>query len=99
DAGALRSRGGADGVLGTRTESIVTPGVGVLAITPAGPIRVDVAYNPSPAREYPLLARGADGGYRVVGAALYDPYGYDDPGAWTRFRRRLQLQLSMGAPF
>lgn len=98
DAGAVRTRGGG-GSLGRRTESIVTPGVGVLALTPAGPIRVDVAYDPSPARRYPVLVRESDGGYRLAGAALYDPYEYDDPGAWREFRRRLQLQLSMGTPF
>jgi hypothetical protein len=73
--------------------------VGVLALTPAGPVRVDVAYNPSPARQYPLLMRDAEGGYRLIGNVTYDPYTYDDPDAWTRFRRRLQLQLSMGTPF
>jgi translocation and assembly module TamA len=99
DAGAVRARGDAGSPLGTRTESIVTPGVGVLALTPAGPIRLDLAYNPSPAREYPLLARNPDGSYRLLGTAVYDPYTYDAPGAWTEFRRRLQLQLSMGTPF
>jgi translocation and assembly module TamA len=99
DAGAVRARGGADGPLGRRTESIVTPGVGVLALTPAGPIRVDVAYDPSPARRYPVLVRETGGDYRLAGTALYDPYEYDAPSAWTGFRRRLQLQLSMGTPF
>jgi hypothetical protein len=99
DAGAVRTRGGDAGPLGRRTESIVTPGVGVLALTPAGPIRVDVAYDPSPVRDYPLLVRDANGGYRLVGTAAYDPFRYDDPDAWTEFRRRLQLQLSMGTPF
>lgn len=99
DAGAVRTRGESGSPLGARTESVVTPGIGVLALTPAGPIRVDVAYNPSPVRTYPLLVRGSDGGYRLLGVVPYDPFGYDDPGAWTRFRRRLQFQLSMGAPF
>lgn len=99
DAGAVRTRGGSGSPLGARTESVVTPGVGVLALTPAGPIRVDVAYDPSPVRTYPLLVRSADGGYRLLGLVPYDPFGYDDPDAWTRFRRRLQFQLSMGTPF
>ncbi|HEX2079391.1 MAG TPA: POTRA domain-containing protein [Longimicrobium sp.] len=99
DAGAVRARGDPDGPLGTRTESIVTPGIGVLALTPAGPIRVDLAYNPSPARDYPLLARNADGTYLLLGTARYDPYTFDGADGWTEFRRRLQLQLSMGTPF
>lgn len=98
DAGAVRTRGGGAGGMGTRTESIVTPGVGVLAITPAGPIRVDLAYNPSRPGEYPLLIRDPDGRYRSLGTAEYNPFS-EDGGAWTRFRRRLQLQLSMGTPF
>lgn len=99
DAGTVRSRGAAGSPLGARTESVVTPGVGVLALTPAGPIRLDLAYNRSPVRTYPLLARGANGGYRLLRQVPYDAFGYDDPDAWTRFRRRLQFQLSMGTAF
>jgi outer membrane protein assembly factor BamA len=99
DAGAVRTRGEPGSPLAARTEAVVTPGVGGLALTPAGPIRLDVAYNPSPVRTYPLLVRGADGGYRLLGLLPYDPFAYDDPDAWTRFRRRLRFQLSMGTPF
>lgn len=99
DAGAVRARGDPGGPLGTRMESIVTPGVGVLVLTPVGPIRVDLAYTPSPARDYPLLARTAGGTYRLLGTARYDPYTFDGADGWTEFRRRLQLQLSMGTPF
>jgi outer membrane protein assembly factor BamA len=101
DYGSVRSRGGDAGALaGTRTESVATPGIGILALSPLGPLRLDVAYNPSPARRYPVLVRddGADG-YRFAGFALYDPFTYDDPDAWTQLRRRLQFQISSGAPF
>jgi hypothetical protein len=101
DYGSVRSRGGDAGPLaGARTESVATPGVGLLALSPLGPLRLDVAYNPSPARRYPVLLRddGADG-YRFAGFAVYDPFTYDDPDAWTQFRRRLQFQISSGAPF
>jgi translocation and assembly module TamA len=98
DAGALWSGADPDAPSGAaRSESLVTPGVGIGLNTPAGPIRVDVAYDPSPARRYPLLARQEDGGgYVQLGEAVFDPYGFGSPGGTRRFFRRLQLQLSMG---
>lgn len=101
DYGAVRSRGGEDGPLaGTRTETVATRGVGVLALSPLGPLRLDVAYDPSPARRDPVLVwdEAADG-YRFAGFATYDPFAFDDADGWTRFRRRIQLQISSGAPF
>lgn len=101
DAGALRSRGGETGALaGTRTESVITPGIGILALSPLGPLRLDVAYNPSPARRYPVVVRNeATDEYRFAGFATYDPFAFDDPDGWTEFRRRIQFQISGGAPF
>lgn len=92
DYGALRSRGGDAGPLaGTRAESLLSPGLGILAITPAGPIRLDVAYDPSPAREYPLLRAVEGGGYELLRFVRWDPY--------EGFRDRLRLQIGMGLPF
>lgn len=101
DFGAVRSRGGTAGPLsGTRTEPLATPGIGIPALSPLGPLRVDLAYDPSSPRRYPVLVRDADAdGYRIAGSALYDPFTYDDPDAWTEFRRRIQVQISSGAPF
>jgi len=81
-----------------RGESLVTPGVGVQVVTSFGPVRVDAAYDPSPARSYPLLARDPSGsGYLFLGNAVYDPYG--GATGWSAFRRRLQLQLTLGGTF
>jgi outer membrane protein assembly factor BamA len=80
------------------TESLVTPGIGVQLVTPFGPVRVDAAYDPSPARRYPLLAPDPSGTSVIyLGDAVYDPYG--NATGWTAFRRRLQLQLTMGSTF
>jgi translocation and assembly module TamA len=101
DFGAVRS-GAAPGAPSAvrRTESILTPGIGVLAVTAVGPVRVDVAYNPSPARTYPLFARDPDGdGYLYLGNVVYDPFGHDGAGGWKEFGRRLQLQLTLGQVF
>ncbi|HEU0052379.1 MAG TPA: BamA/TamA family outer membrane protein, partial [Longimicrobium sp.] len=101
DAGALWTGAGDDAIPGVaRSESLVTPGVGIGVNTPAGPIRVDVAYDPSGARRYPLLARDEGGAsYTRLGEVIYDPYGFGDPSGAERFFRRLQLQLSMGWGF
>lgn len=80
DFGAVVS----DSPLGSRTETLVTPGLGIGVVTPFAPVRVDVAYNPSPARSYPLLARDPGGnGYVPLGNVVYEP------------PRRLQLQFSV----
>lgn len=80
DFGAVLS----DSPLGSRTETLVTPGLGIGIVTPFAPVRVDVAYNPSPARSYPLLARDPAGnGYIPLGNVLYEP------------ERRFQLQFSV----
>jgi len=98
DFGAVRS-GAADGAPAAvrRSESIVTPGVGVLAITPAGPVRIDVAYNSTPARSYPLLSRDPDGDdFLYLGNVRYDPFGRE---GGSELWRRLQLQLTVGQVF
>jgi translocation and assembly module TamA len=99
DAGYVRAGAPASALTALAgSESLVTPGVGVQAVTPFGPVRVDVAYNPSPARTYPFVAPAPNGdGYVVLGSAVYDPFG--NAGGWTEFRRRLQLQLTMGTTF
>lgn len=68
----------------------VTPGMGVRAETPVGPVRVDVAYNPNPRERGPLLMP-EDGGLRRI-AEGYRP---DRPGFW----RRLQLHVAVGQAF
>jgi outer membrane translocation and assembly module TamA len=84
DFGAVLS----DSPLGSRTETLVTPGLGIGLVTPFAPVRLDVAYNPSPARSYPLLARDPGGnGYIPLGSVTYEP------------PRRLQLQFSVISGF
>ncbi len=83
-----------------RTETILTPGVGALALTPIGPVRIDFAYDPSPPRTYPLLTRDAPGDDQMyLGEVVFDPYNIGGPTALQKLRRRIQLQLSMRQPF
>lgn len=102
DAGAVWSGAGDGGVAGiAESESVVTPGVGALLVLPAfGPVRVDVAYNPSPARRVPLVARDPNSDDVIfLGDVRFDPFGRGGATGWEAFRRRLQLQLSLGQQF
>jgi outer membrane translocation and assembly module TamA len=80
-------------------ESLLTPGVGIRLVTPVGAFRLDVGYDPSGARTYPLLTQGPDGGVIFLGDVVYDPFGFDDPGPLKEFLRRLQLHVAVGQPF
>ncbi|CAN5752022.1 hypothetical protein BH23GEM6_BH23GEM6_13060 [soil metagenome] len=81
-------------------ETIYTPGFGVLALTPIGPLRIDLAYDTSPPRVYPLFMRDSEAVDEVLlGLVAYDPYNFDRPTVFEKMRRRLQLQLSMQQPF
>jgi hypothetical protein len=83
-----------------RSEMLHTPGVGMLALTPIGPVRLDLAYDTSPPKSYPLLTRDAGGQDQVyLGEVVFDPYNFGGPTALQKLRRRFQLQLSMRQPF
>ena len=100
DYGTVWSGAGDEAPAGlARSESLLSPGVGVRLLRPA-PFRVDLALDTSPARRYPLLGRSADGaGYVELGEVVYDPFGRGDPDGWTELRRRLRVQLSSGFTF
>lgn len=100
DVGGVWARDADGGLPGARSQVLATPGVGVLALLPIGPVRIDVAYDPSPARRLPLLADDPDGdGFIYLGQAVYDPFEFGEPSPLRRLWRRLQLQLSLGQPF
>lgn len=69
----------------------VTPGVGFRFLTPVGPIRVDVGYNPYPREAGPLYL--VDEEENLV---LYDPSYVGEPrGFWERF----QVHFAVGQAF
>lgn len=80
-------------------ESMLAPGIGIRFLSPLGPVRFDLGYDPTRTVAYPLLASRSDGTFLNIGEALYDPYGGGGGGAFTRLRRRIQLQFSLGQPF
>jgi hypothetical protein len=79
--------------------SVLTPGAGVRILSPMGPIRLDLGYDPRGPRRHPVFTQAADGRAVRVGTGLFDPFTHDDPGAFREFVRRLQLQLAVGQPF
>lgn len=85
---------------GPTSQALVTPGIGLRFFTAMGPIRLDVGYDPSGTRSYPLLVRDpATDELVFLGEVRYNPFTFDDPGWFTEFWRRLQFQLAVGQPF
>ncbi|HEX7120188.1 MAG TPA: POTRA domain-containing protein [Longimicrobiales bacterium] len=88
-----------DALVSDDWEALATPGIGIRILTGLGPIRIDLAYDPSGDRDVPLLTRDEDGDLVVLGEVRYAPFTFDDPGFFTELRRRLQLQVAIGQPF
>ncbi len=80
-------------------EALLSPGVGLRLLTPVGPVRLDFAYDPTRTVTYPLLEQLPDGTFLNLGNVVYDPHGPGGGSAFTRLRRRVQLQFSLGQPF
>ena len=70
----------------------VTPGFGVRASTPVGPIRVDIAYNPYPEQKGPLVAEEET--TRAL-RRLNPSFRPDPPTFFGRFR----LHVAVGQAF
>lgn len=86
--------------LDDRSPIVLTPGVGVRFVSPIGPLRLDLGYDPSSPARKPVVALLEGGDIQELEQTVrFDPYGYDDPGTVTEFLRRLQLQFSIGEAF
>jgi hypothetical protein len=101
DYGAMRAGAARDAPIGiSPSETILAPGVGMLVLSPLGSVRIDLGYDPSPPRRYPLLTRREGGEERIhLGSAHYDPYTFDDPPGVRELRWRIRFHLSMGQLF
>lgn len=76
---------------------LATPGIGIRVLSPFGPLRLDVAYDTWRARDLPLVTPDSlSPGDLFLGFVRYDPYGHGNPSGFTRFRRHLQLQFTVG---
>ena len=79
---------------------IFTPGIGIRYVTPVGPFRLDIGYNPTSATLLPVVATLENGDIvELEDRVLYDPFTYDNPSLLTQFWRRLRFHFSIGEAF
>jgi len=80
----------------------ITPGFGVRYISPVGPIRIDLGFNPSRAEKLAVVTELVENGKRVI-IPLERPRDYSATGSSTSGIRgvlnRLTLHLSIGQAY
>ncbi len=77
-----------------------TPGAGIRFLSPVGPLRLDIGYNPSGATDLPVVVSLEDGELLELDAPVrFDPFTFDDPSGMKQFWRRLQFHFSIGEAF
>ena len=74
----------------------VTPGAGIRYASPVGPIRVDVAYNPSIAEDLPVYTERVNPQGQSEIVRLEKPYRYEPA---TKFLDRITFHFSIGQAF
>lgn len=77
-----------------------TPGAGIRFLSPVGPLRLDIGYNPSAATNLPVVV-SLEGGelLELDEPVRFDPFTFDDPSPMKEFWRRLQFHFSIGEAF
>ena len=80
----------------TKGNGAVTPGVGVRYKSPVGPIRVDVAYNPSVPEDLPVYTERVNGLGQSEIVRLDKTYRYDPA---TSLLDRITFHFSIGEAF
>lgn len=81
---------------------VATPGMGIRYASPVGPLRLDVAYNPTGVQELPVVAEVGPGGSglrELSQKVMYDPFTYDNPSGLKEFFRRLEVHVAIGQAF
>jgi outer membrane protein insertion porin family/translocation and assembly module TamA len=79
---------------------IWTPGAGLRFLSPVGPLRLDIGYNPSSATRLPVVVSLEDGELLELDTPVrFDPFTFDDPSPLKEFWRRLQFHFSIGEAF
>jgi outer membrane protein assembly factor BamA len=96
DAGYLE-RSAFDNVAAA-SDTRITPGIGLRVISEVGPIRLDIGYDASGGRRYPLFLQ-ENGELLRLGDVQYNPFRFGNPDRLEQTLRRLQLHLSIGQAF
>ena len=80
----------------------ITPGLGVRYLSPVGPIRIDLGFNPSRAEKLAVVTELEENGKRVI-VPLTTPRLYSATGSGARglrgFLNRLTLHFSIGQAY
>lgn len=77
-----------------------TPGAGLRFLTPVGPLRLDIGYNPSGPTALPVVVSLENGSLiELPDRVIFDPFGFDSPSLLTEIFRRFQIHFSIGEAF
>jgi outer membrane protein insertion porin family/translocation and assembly module TamA len=80
----------------------ITPGIGIRYISPVGPIRIDLGFNPSRAEKLAVVTELIENGKRTIipleTPRLYSATG-SSAGGFRGFVNRLTLHLSIGQAY
>lgn len=86
---------------GLLRDLVWTPGFGIRYRSPVGPLRMDLGYNTTGSRTFPVVTQvDLPAGAQVVQLEQlyrYDPFS--DPSAFREFLNRLQIHFSLGQAF
>lgn len=79
---------------------IWTPGAGIRFISPIGPIRLDLGYNPTGTMNLPVIISLENGTLVQLDQPVsFDPFEFDNPSSFRKILRRFQLHISIGEAF
>ena len=79
---------------------IWTPGAGIRFISPIGPIRLDLGYNPTGTMKLPVIISLENGTLVQLDEPVsFDPFEFDNPSSFREILRRFQLHISIGEAF
>jgi len=77
-----------------------TPGAGIRLMTPVGPLRLDLGYNPTGPTPLPVVVSLENGSLvELRDQVVFDRFTYDQPSFLKEFWRRLQIHFSIGEAF
>jgi len=77
-----------------------TPGTGIRFLSPVGPLRLDIGYNPSGPTALPVVVSLEDGNLiELPNPVIFDPFTFDSPSLLTEIFRRFQIHFSIGEAF
>ncbi len=79
---------------------IWTPGAGLRFMSPVGPLRLDLGYDPTGAVSLPVVVSLENGSLvELRDRVMFDPFTFDRPSLLREILRRFQIHFSIGEAF